>query len=227
MMPGLLVAPTEPPVLRQLGLTTPVVETWGADYGWSAHGQRVGIQRKAFDDLLASLTDGRLQKELVQLQVCPIRWLVVEGRPHWTGDGWLADGRRWQRKNIRALLWSLQVRWQIGVDWTDDVTDTGVWLAQFQQWTRKPDQGMAGSTLARRPPPIGVWGSATHAEWGQWLLQSFPGIGPKVAQAIWQQFGGLPLQWTVDAKALQQVVGVGPHRAQTLWQALQPGEKPL
>ena len=222
----LLVAPTEPPVLRALGVTTPVVESWGADYGWAVGGQKVGVQRKAFDDLLASITDGRLQKELVQLQACPVRWLVVEGHPHWTADGWLADGRRWSRKGIRALLWSVQYRWQIGVDWTDDMADTGQWLTEFQHWTQKGMSGLTGSTLARRPPPIGKWGTATHAEWGQWLLQSFPGIGPKAAAAIWAHFGGLPLQWTVDEQALQRVAGIGPKRAATLWQALGKGEEP-
>jgi ERCC4-type nuclease len=62
----LLVAPTEPPQLRAIGVTSLLPEDHGVDLLDMV--SRVGIQRKTYADLHASLLDGRLAKQIEQIQ---------------------------------------------------------------------------------------------------------------------------------------------------------------
>lgn len=56
-------------------------------------------------------------------------------------------------------------------------------------------------------------------EWGIHVIQSFDGIGPGVAGAIFDRFG-LPIQWTVTKADLESVPGVGKKRASKMWETL-------
>ena len=70
-----------------------------------------------------------------------------------------------------------------------------------------------------RPKPTTLWGSRSDRDWGIHVIQSFDGIGPGVAGAIFDRFG-LPIQWTVTKADLESVPGVGKKRASKMWETL-------
>jgi ERCC4-type nuclease len=196
-------------------------EKHGVDYLWNAHGGWAGVQRKELNDLLASVRDGRLTRELAMMGALTFKWLVVEGSIKFTGEGHLIQsrgrgrGQTWTRDQWEGLLASVQARgcW---VTYTSSVADTGRVLEILQRWTRKPKH----STLDGRPGPMSMWGKPGSREWAIHLLQGFEGIGPELAGRIFDACGGVPMRWSVDAKTLRAIDGLGPKKVAALIGAL-------
>jgi len=221
-----LVAPTEPPDLKALGIVCSTPEEYGADFLTAAADGLIGVQRKTFSDLLNSLYDGRLQDELTLLGHPEIVYpfLLVEGRPTFTSDGFLlSDRRRFTKAQWTGLVLSAIVDCHIPVLITDDLQDTAATLLQSEKWFAKSEH----RSLHNRPKTTDDWGEYTHRHFCLQLLQSFPGVGVDRAEALYHYFDGkLPLQWTVTAKELEKVPGIGKTTARKLIEAFEGGEAP-
>ena len=198
----MLVSPAEPAHLREIGESSPLPENLGADF--IPHAPVLcGVQRKTVEDLVASVADGRLARELDQLEQLPLSILLVEG-PHWTASAGLftPNPTSWDRKR----WWGLQstVLWK-GIAWVEVMPrETIPWLRHLETWLCKEDhQGLA------RPSWDG------QGDFGVHLLQSFPGIGPATARAIIKHCG-VPFRLTVTEEELAAIPGVGQRRARTI-----------
>lgn len=197
-------------------------ENHGVDFLWRARGSWFGAQRKELNDLLASMVDGRLSKELGQMAGGVERgWVIIERFPTWTIDGVLFD-KRWSGREVTFSAWtnllsSIQAA-GAAVLQTADARQTVSAVLSLVAWSSKASH----KTATTRPGAVGQWGTPTSREFGCHLLQSFPGVGPDVAGAIFDHFGQVPLQWTVDERALIEVPGVGKGRAQKMLRALGP-----
>lgn len=215
----MFVAPTEPTQLKSLGTVNMMPERFGVDYLWPAHGAWAGVQRKEVSDLLASATDGRLAKELSQMEPLIHRWVVIEGTVRFTGEGELmmgrARGKPWSRDQWEGMVASIQQRgcWLAS---SSDVRDTGRVIGILQRWSRKEKH----TSLTGRPGPVSLWGRPGSRDWAIHLLQGFEGIGPELATRIIDTFGGVPMQWTVDEAALRGIEGLGPKKVKKLMEAL-------
>jgi len=219
----ILVSPAEPPTLRALGRTSPLPESRGADFLLPAHESVLALQRKTFpDDLLSSLEDGRLEREMSQLKRSPIRTLLLEGRPMWTGDGLLLSRRRYTRAQVWGVIFSIMFEFGTPILWTASLDETAGVVSAAESWFRKG----AHRSLYRRPTAASStgWGKATDRDWARHFLQGFPGVGSVLAEAIFDRFGRVPLGWEVSYQELSSVDGIGPKRARSLWTALERGE---
>jgi ERCC4-type nuclease len=213
--PTLLVAPTEPDRLRRLGTTSPIPEHHGCDVVWTGPTGLVGVQRKELTDLWSSLRDGRLAREVALMRLLAVRILLVEGRVRWSASGHLSTARSpLTRTQLRGLLLSAQQR-GLWVVHSDDIEDSADALVHLRRWVAKARH----TALDVRPPAGDAPGTRS---WAVHLLQSFPTIGPTLAGAIHDHFGGLPLAWRVGIEQLAAVKGLGPVRARSLWTALAP-----
>lgn len=217
-MTELLISPAERPlVIKHLGVSSPLPERAGADVLWhSDTGLWCGVQRKELMDLIASVHDDRLMRELIQMQELHVRVLIIEGRPDWGPNGQLINRRgHWSRKGHHNLIQSLSAS-GITVHTSNDVFDTAEIIRGLVEWTNKTEH----RSLLVRPKNVGkVWGTATSEDWGIYLLQSFPGISYIKAKRIFEKFG-IPFIWTVTAQELQSVHGIGKETAQRLISAL-------
>jgi len=222
----MLVSPTEHdllPLLAGRAMSHSLPEQHGADVLIVAAGQgKMAIQRKAFpDDLLASLDDGRLARELALLSrtECPV--LIVEGRPQWTADGHLmaAWASRWTRQQLRNLLRSVWLTHGVMVEHTDDINDTATAVLELESWFRKN----VHRSLLSRPKQTSrdSWGKSSQEDIARFLLQGFPGIGTALAEVILERFGKAPLSWSCTFDELRSVPGIGERRSKALWELLQ------
>jgi ERCC4-type nuclease len=212
-----LVAPTEPRVIKTLGKVSSIPETKGADILLAVAGGLAAIQRKEISDLIASVHDGRLAKELAQMRSLPFAILIVEGRLKWSSEGVLLGrdfGGPWTRTAHRNLLMSVQMQ-GVKVESTDDANDTVAAVLNLHDYLSKKH-----NSLLRRPGPTSVWGTKSSADWQAHLLQGLDGVGPELADRIVKKFGRVPLRWDCDEKELMSVDGVGPKRAKKMMEAL-------
>lgn len=221
----MLIAPTEPLPIRALGRIHSLPEKRGVDILFPAGGRMVGVQRKEVHDLVASVRDGRLHREVQMMAGClasgpgrlGVAVLVVEGRFTWTVDGeWVEQGWRWTRRQHRGLLWSVRSK-GIWVETTTDAHDTADLCRDLEAWAKKDRH----QSLDHRPGPVGAWGKATTREYALHLLQGFDGVGPGLAGRIVDHFGRLPIGWLVTASELEEVAGIGKVRAKRLIGALE------
>lgn len=215
-MSVIYVSPTEPDLLRSIGQTSFLPERFGCDVVIPANGRIAGIQRKTVDDFLASIRDGRLEKEFAQMKAISIRALVIEGVWQWTTTGVLATDPGWTMASILGIIWSAQLVHGIAFWYTRHLYETVMSVQLFAKWVRKPEH----KALEIRTKTAPVWGTRDSRDWHKHLLQGFPGIGRELAERIVDHFGRAPLMWSVTPKELQQVAGIGPKRAKQLYALL-------
>lgn len=208
-------------MLRALGKTSLVPESYGVDYLYhSPVFGLVGVQRKEIKDLVASVNDGRLAKEVAQMKQLQVAMICIEGRLQWSQDGSLTTSyTRWTMSQHLGIVFSMQLA-GLWIASTASVDETSRLLSAFGRWITK--QRHAG--VVARPNPKDEWGRAGNRDWGVHLLQSFNGVGAETAGNIFDHFGGIPLQWTVSELDLLDVKGVGKGRAKALIQSLKTTE---
>lgn len=199
-----------------MGRTSSLPERYGVDVLFAARGRLCGVQRKRVDDLVASLRDGRLAKELVQMRQLHRALVLVEGEYVWTNDGHWVDDPSFTRAGWWGLVWSLVFEHGVGVLQVAGLEETVAAIRRFVAWCQKPSH----VSLTRRPKAQGAWGRPDAREWAIHLLQGLPGVGPELAARIVDHFGRVPLAWTCSEHDLQRVPGIGPKRASELYRAL-------
>lgn len=222
----LLVSPTDRDLLILLGgkaMSNYLPERYGADILIVIEGHgKLAIQRKTFpDDLLASLDDGRLARELPLLAQAEFPVLIVEGQPMWTADGHLMHGwsSRWTRAQLRNLLRSVWRVHGVSVEHTDSLDDTAAAVLELEAWFKKD---VHRSLLTRSKTPIkNDWGLSNRRDFGRFFLQGLPGVGSTLAEQIFDHFGRVPLRWDCTLEELMSVYGIGKKRAKVLWEILQ------
>jgi len=216
----LLIAPTEPPPIKTLGRVSSLPEKFGVDVMWVQGGRKIGVQRKEVGDLLSSVADGRLGKEIAQMgSGGVVGLLVVEGRMTWSVEGELLGewGRPWTKAGMQGLMWSVMAK-GVAVAQSDGVAGTVEMIGMWERWTAK-DHG----TLDTRPgKPASMWGqNPSGEEWQAWVLQGFPGIGPELAKRVVRKFGGLPWKWRVGKGELMEVEGLGKKKVEKMWKMVE------
>jgi ERCC4-type nuclease len=222
----ILVSPAEPITVKNLlaarGDTSvsPLPERYGVDVMWRENGTWWGVQRKTVPDLLASLRDGRIAREVAQMtSKVAMPTLVIEGRVQFTTDGVMLNGGygpEFTLKQWRGLLWSFASE-GVTVGFTATVVDTCNYIAEMVQWTSKAKH----TSLTQRPKTVdAAWGKPGSRDWGVFLLQSFDGIGAGIAGDIYDHFGRVPLRWDVTKRELMEVKGLGKTRVERMMGAL-------
>ena len=181
----------------------------------------LGFQRKTVADLESSLRDGRFHYQLAQIRSSSIlaeRFLILEidrtrtttDRQHLIDSTLTTDGLR-----TVALKCFLNDTLLI------ESADIGETVTLLEKVSRYIEHG-GGDRLIRPKPSGNAWGTRSNRDWGIHVLQSFSGIGPRTAGAIYDAYG-IPLHWTVTREQLLAIDGVGKVTADRLLSSLGDG----
>lgn len=213
----MFIGPTEPAAFKHLGTSSLVTEDYGVDFLWQSELGLVGIQRKQFpSDFLASVHDGRLNREYSMMKELGLAVLMLEGQPRFTTEGMLirerSDKRNgWTKSQHRNYLHSVQLQ-GIQIVQTDSIGDSINYLLDLQVWTNKIDH----DSLNTRPGPTGSgWARVTNVDYQIHMLTGLPGIGPKLAKAILAKTG-MPFMMTTTLDELMEVPGLGKKKAESI-----------
>jgi ERCC4-type nuclease len=167
--------------------------------------------------LQASLLDGRLYLELAQLQASggiSYGYLIIESDLKRTTDNHLLDATL-TIDQVRSIIVKFAASGIVYLP-TANLADTAACIANVGRYLESDS-----FDSIRRPKQVtNAWGTVQSDAFALWLLQSFPGIGPKNAKAIRAHFGRVPIAWEVSASELQMVPGIGKVMADKLIKAL-------
>lgn len=212
----MLISPSEPQLLRDAGKTSMLPEQFGADIliiPHSSWGGYLGVQRKELKDLIASLADGRLGKQMMQLKGCSQALLLIEGKMRWDSAGNLSNNRgmnlTWEA--WLGLTWTMRLTVGAWIDFTDSLQKTVEYCQELEHWAQKESH----RSLHSRPGPAKRWGVAGARDWERHLLMGFDGIGPELADRILDTVG-MPLRWGVGAEELEKVKGLGAKKVRKI-----------
>lgn len=226
MASTVLLSPSEVDLSKALGseaVTSPLCEQKGADILIYTDSGLVGLQRKQVpNDFLDSFGDGRFARLLPLLtKHCAFYRVVCEGQFKYWPDGTVHLGMfkggkripsRYTRRHVHGMINDLEFVWGIQIHWTDGIEDTVNYIHSVQQFM----DAKKHTGLFTRPKAKGLWYVPTARDIELWILQSFPGVGVKTADAIIKHFGCVPLKWSCSAHELAQVERVGVKKATEL-----------
>jgi ERCC4-type nuclease len=157
--------------------------------------QGVAIERKTVSDFIASMKNRRLLNQLEELSQYEDRLLIVEGIDE---QDLYTDSEDWigmHPNSVRGFLLSILLKHKTPIIFTKNHEDTAKFLAVLSK--RKP-----------RELPLNVKKKALNKkEQLQFIIESFPGIGPKTARKLLKKFRTIQKTINAPEEELREVIG--------------------
>jgi len=160
--------------LVSLGLDVEVKELKVADYLVNG----TAIERKTVSDFINSMKNRRLLKQLEELRQYESRLLIVEGieEQELYSDDFSEERGGMHPNSIRGFLLSILLNYKVPVIFTKNYEDTAKFISVLSR--KKP-----------RESPLNVTKKFLgRKEQSQYILEGFPGIGPKTARRLLKKF---------------------------------------
>jgi len=159
--------------LKSLGVDTEIKELKIADYLVKG----IAIERKTISDFINSMKNQRLLKQLEELQQYENKLLIIEGLDEQELYTDSEDRIGMHPNAIRGFLLSILLNHKVPIIFTKNYEDTARFISVLSR--KKPRE----SPLNISKKSLGV------KERSQFILESFPGIGPKTAKKLLKKFG--------------------------------------
>ena len=178
-----------PSQLVKFGLDTQIKELKVGDYIIG----NVVIERKTISDFLSSMINKRLLRQIEDLKQFEKRLLIIEG---------MEEQEIYKDKDyginpnaIRGFLLSITLKHNIPIIFTKNSEDTSKFI---QLIANKKEKQM---------PLNGKKKALDKKEQLQFVLESFPGIGPKTAQKLLEKFGTIQNIINAPEESLKEILG--------------------
>jgi len=161
------------------------------------------VERKSATDFAHSLFDGRLFNQAARLsESYQVIVYVVEGDP------FRLRRYRSRRPQLTAALVTLIVDYGARVIYTLDEEHSAQVIAAL---ARRTVEGPRRGVVIHKKPRL----SSTR-EWQLYILQSFPGIGPKTAEKILERFGTIEAFINASISEIAKIPGIGEKKAEQI-----------
>lgn len=152
----------------------------------------VAIERKTINDLKTSIINKRIFAQLKELSQYPNHLLLIEG----IMDQYLYAGGV-HGNAIRGFLLSVALEFKTPIIYTHNERDTALYLHVLAKKEKNKDVAIRASKIA-----------LSKEEQKQFILEGFPGIGPKAAKKLIEQFQTLENIFSAKEKELEDVLGI-------------------
>ena len=154
----------------------------------------VAIERKTVSDFISSMINRRLLKQLEELQQYKKRLLIVEGIDE--QELYSDNGLTGMHPNsIRGFLLSILLKYEVPIIFTKDSEDTAKFLSVL---AKRKEKEMSLNVTKK---------SLNKQEQMQFILEGFPGIGPKTAKKLLEEFKTIKEIINAPLEELQKILG--------------------
>ncbi|MEM3091225.1 MAG: ERCC4 domain-containing protein [Candidatus Pacearchaeota archaeon] len=177
--------------LIALGLEIEIKELKVADYIVGD----VVIERKTVQDFFSSMINRRLLKQLEELNQYPKRILIIEGiyEQELYSDSKEKGGIH--ANAIRGFLLSIILKYQVPIIFTKDYQDTAKFISILAKKRTKEIPLNANKKTLNKKERL------------QFILEGFPGIGPKNAKKLLKEFKTIKNVINAEEEKLKKIIG--------------------
>jgi len=153
------------------------------------------VERKTVKDFISSMINKRLIRQLEELQQYKKRLLIIEGIDE--QDLYSDDKIVGMHPNaIRGFLLSILLKYNVPIIYTKDYKDTAKFLSIL---AKKKDVEELSLNVSKR--------NLNKKERLQFIIEGFPGIGPKNAKKLLKKFKTLKNLINASEEELKEVLG--------------------
>ena len=156
----------------------------------------VAIERKTVSDFLGSMIDRRLLRQLEELQQYKKRILVIEGiyeKEIYPDNENNLNGIH--PNAIRGFLLSIILKYNVPIIYTKDSEDT----AKFISVLAKKSENETSLNVSKK--------NLSKNERMQFILEGFPGIGPKTARKLLEKFKTIKNIINASEEEIKKIIG--------------------
>jgi len=154
--------------------------------------QNIAIERKTISDFISSMLNKRLLNQLEELKQYENKLLIIEGIDE---QEIYPESNGVSPNAIRGFLLSILLKHNIPMLFTQNYKDTAQFINRI---ARKKDQEMPIRANKK---------TLNKKEQMQFILEGFPGIGPKTAKNLLKKFGTLQNIFSAPQDELKKVIG--------------------
>ena len=169
----------------------------------------IAIERKTVSDFISSMINKRLLKQLEEIKQYKNRLLIIEGideqdlysdefskeKSRWMQDRKPAGGFQMHPNSVRGFLISILIKYKIPIIFTKNYKDSAKFILVISK--RKPRE--LSLNVSKK--------SLNRKERLQFILESFPGIGPKTARKLLEKFGTIRNIINASDEELKEILG--------------------
>ncbi len=162
----------------------------------------IGIERKTANDFLNSIIDKRIIQQLIYLKESfTIPLLIIEGTQN------IYAIRNFHPNSIRGMLASIAIDYQIPILQTRNYRDTAALINTIALRMEKPKKLFP---LLKKRKPL------TLKEQQELIIESLPGIGPKIAKNLLTKFKSVKKVINASEEKLKKVEKIGKKKAEEM-----------
>ncbi len=174
--------------LKKLKLEIEIRELKVADYIVN----NIAIERKTISDFISSIINKRLIRQLEEIQQYEKKLLIVEG----FDEQELYPEKQGMHPNaIRGFLLSIILKYNVPIIFSKNYEDTAKFINVL---ARKKEKDSSLNVTKK---------SLNKKERLQFILESFPGIGPKNAKKLLEKFKNLQNIINAPQEELKKIIG--------------------
>lgn len=156
----------------------------------------VAIERKTVSDFLSSMLNKRIIRQMEELQQYENRLLIIEGISEQELYGEKSEERTGIHPNsIRGFLLSIALKRKVPIIFTKDAEDT----AKFIDVLARKKETESSLNVSKK--------TLNKQERMEFILESFPGIGPKTARKLLEKFKTLKNIFNAPLNEIEEVIG--------------------
>ncbi len=158
------------------------------------------IERKTLSDFITSMINKRLVRQLEDLQECKSKLLIIEG----FGENHLynehneksnENGNGVHANALRGFLLTILLRYKIPIIFTKNAEDSAKYISVLSKKQEKESSLNAKKKSLNKKEQI------------QYIIEGFPGIGPKSAKKLIGKFGSIKNIINASDEELKEVLG--------------------
>lgn len=177
--------------LISLGIDTEIKELKVADYIVNG----VAVERKTVSDFISSMINRRLINQLKEINQYPDRLLIIEGIDEQELYTDSEEKMGIHPNSIRGFLLSILLKYKVPIIFTKNYQDTARFLSVLAKRKSKEVPLKANKKTFSKKERL------------QFIIEGFPGIGPKTAKKLLKKFKTIKSITNADNEELKKVIG--------------------
>ena len=226
-MPSVVVTTNEPSNVKDLFQDKGILCPMNFDFMLFTNSGKIGIERKAVPgDLLSSVTDGRLAREMAAMRdETQFQIVLLHGEISYHYDGVVDMGRNhaWTRSGVRNLIRTMQYVEGMYIEYAKDDQELLEVIAELQEYFDMLKSKHLGFKM--RPHLQSNWNMSNRMEKVSHFYQGLPSVSGVRAKSLCHRFPSPMDLYSASLEDIQQISGFGRTLATRIYSFLRTGNE--